>query len=66
MWFFLMFLFGFTIVTVVRMSGLISPDGGLRSHIGGGSGGYLEHVMRYAVSQINGSSVENLQYKTMR
>nr|XP_022317443.1 cytosolic Fe-S cluster assembly factor narfl-like isoform X1 [Crassostrea virginica]XP_022317444.1 cytosolic Fe-S cluster assembly factor narfl-like isoform X1 [Crassostrea virginica] len=48
------------------MSGLISPDGGLRSHIGGGSGGYLEHVMRYAVSQIHGSSVENLQYKTMR
>ncbi|XP_062619523.1 cytosolic Fe-S cluster assembly factor narfl-like [Saccostrea cucullata] len=48
------------------MTGLASPDGGLVSHIGGGSGGYLEHVMRYAVSQIHGTSVEALQYKTLR
>ncbi|XP_061181017.1 cytosolic Fe-S cluster assembly factor narfl-like [Saccostrea echinata] len=48
------------------MSGLVSPGGGLVSHIGGGSGGYLEHIMRYAVSQIHGTSVESLQYKTLR
>lgn len=48
------------------LSGFGSPDGGLGSHLGGGSGGYLEHVMRYAVSQIHGSSVDSLQYKTLR
>lgn len=55
-----------TINLAYRMSGSASQDGGLGNHMGGGSGGYLEHVMRYAVSQIHGSSVDSLQYKTLR
>ncbi|XP_060582869.1 cytosolic Fe-S cluster assembly factor narfl-like isoform X2 [Ruditapes philippinarum] len=36
------------------------------SHIGGGSGGYLEHIARYAAQEILGITVDNLKYKTLR
>lgn len=36
------------------------------SHIGGGSGGYLEHIARYTAEQILGVTLENLKYKTLR
>ncbi|XP_053378942.1 cytosolic Fe-S cluster assembly factor narfl-like [Mercenaria mercenaria] len=36
------------------------------SHIGGGSGGYLEHIARYAAEEILGFTVESLKYKTLR
>ncbi|KAK3089490.1 hypothetical protein FSP39_004011 [Pinctada imbricata] len=41
-------------------------NGDVLSHMGGGSGGYLEHVMRFAASQILGHPVDRLQYKTLR
>ena len=36
------------------------------SHIGGGSGGYLEHIARYAAKTLSGQSVGQLQYKILR
>jgi hypothetical protein len=36
------------------------------SHIGGGSGGYLEHIARYAAQEILGITVDSLKYKTLR
>ena len=36
------------------------------SHIGGGSGGYLEHIARYASNILGGQSLDQLQYKVLR
>jgi len=36
------------------------------SHIGGGSGGYLEHIARYAAREILQVDIEQLTYKTLR
>lgn len=44
--------------------GMLPPD--LVSHDGGGSGGYLEHIMKYSVTQIFGQNCGQLQYKTLR
>ncbi|ELT92002.1 hypothetical protein CAPTEDRAFT_150962 [Capitella teleta] len=43
-----------------------SDEGVLASHQGGGSGGYLEHVMRYAAKELHGIEVDELKYKVMR
>ncbi|XP_060080751.1 cytosolic Fe-S cluster assembly factor narfl-like [Ylistrum balloti] len=44
--------------------GMSPPD--LTNHDGGGSGGYLEHIMKYSVAQIFGKECGQLQYKTLR
>ncbi|KAL4221217.1 hypothetical protein ACF0H5_019481 [Mactra antiquata] len=36
------------------------------SHIGGGSGGYLEHIFRYTAQEIFGTTVDKIQYKVLR
>ena len=36
------------------------------SHAGGGSGGYLEHVFKYAAQNLFGIKVENVQYTFVR
>ena len=41
-------------------------DEPLTSHIGGASGGYLEHIARFASHQLSGESLEKLQYKVLR
>ena len=38
----------------------------LYGHSGGGSGGYLEHILRHAASELFGHSVEEITYKTLR
>uniref|UniRef100_A0A6J0UIN5 Cytosolic iron-sulfur assembly component 3 n=1 Tax=Pogona vitticeps TaxID=103695 RepID=A0A6J0UIN5_9SAUR len=38
----------------------------LIGHSGGGSGGYLEHVYKYAARELFGIQVEELQYKTLK
>ncbi|CAL1541927.1 unnamed protein product [Lymnaea stagnalis] len=43
-----------------------SNDDPLCSHRGGGSGGYLEHVARFAAATILETQVENLSYKVLR
>jgi len=45
-----------------------SPEvnGEIVSHGGGGSGGYLEHVMKYAAKHILGEDIHTLKYKTLR
>ncbi|KAK2144898.1 hypothetical protein LSH36_721g01043 [Paralvinella palmiformis] len=35
-------------------------------HSGGGSGGYLEHVLRYAAKQLFGLSVDEIKYTVLR
>ncbi|XP_038066334.1 cytosolic Fe-S cluster assembly factor narfl-like [Patiria miniata] len=44
----------------------VSRDGQLVNHIGGGSGGYLEHIFRYAAQELYGVSVEHIEYKTLK
>ena len=39
---------------------------GLLGHSGGGSGGYLEHTLKYAAQQLYGIEIQNLQFKTLR
>ena len=41
-------------------------DEPLTSHIGGASGGYLEHIARFASQQLSGGSLDKLQYKVLR
>ena len=36
------------------------------SHAGGGSGGYLEHVIKHAANQLFGFNLESVAYKTLR
>lgn len=48
----------------VLVPGMSPSD--LTSHAGGGSGGYLEHIMKYSVQQILGENSGPLQYKTLR
>ena len=36
------------------------------SHAGGGSGGYLEHVIKHAANQLFGFNLESIAYKTLR
>lgn len=38
----------------------------LWSHEGGGSGGYLHHIARFAVKSLFGHDLKNLEYKTLR
>lgn len=40
--------------------------GELVGHVGGGSGGYLEHIARYAAQEILHVEIDQLQYKTLR
>ncbi|WAR14777.1 CIAO3-like protein [Mya arenaria] len=40
--------------------------GALVNHIGGGSGGYLEHIARYAARELLGTEVAAFEYKTLR
>uniref|UniRef100_UPI00358FF550 cytosolic Fe-S cluster assembly factor narfl-like isoform X1 n=2 Tax=Myxine glutinosa TaxID=7769 RepID=UPI00358FF550 len=39
---------------------------GMRGHSGNGTGGYLEHVFRYAAKELFGQSVTDIKYKTLR
>ncbi|XP_064647003.1 cytosolic Fe-S cluster assembly factor narfl-like [Lineus longissimus] len=39
---------------------------GLQTHDGGGSGGYLEFIIKYAAQELYGLQLEQLQYKTLR
>jgi iron only hydrogenase large subunit-like protein len=36
------------------------------SHAGGGSGGYLEHIIKYAAKEIHGLDINELKYKILR
>lgn len=36
------------------------------SHIGGGSGGYLEHIARYAAKKLANKALGQLEYKVLR
>jgi len=36
------------------------------NHAGGGSGGYLEHIVKYASKEMYGLTLESLKYKTLR
>ncbi|XP_013915512.1 PREDICTED: cytosolic Fe-S cluster assembly factor NARFL [Thamnophis sirtalis] len=38
----------------------------LLGHPGGGSGGYLEHIFKYAAKELFGIPVKELQYKTLK
>uniref|UniRef100_A0A8C8BEZ4 Nuclear prelamin A recognition factor-like protein n=1 Tax=Otus sunia TaxID=257818 RepID=A0A8C8BEZ4_9STRI len=38
----------------------------LTSHSGGGSGGYLEHVYKYAAKELFGIQVDTIQYKPLK
>ncbi|KAL5475640.1 hypothetical protein EMCRGX_G025482 [Ephydatia muelleri] len=41
-------------------------DNTLYSHSGGGSGGYLEYILKFAASELFGVTVEDITYKTLR
>ncbi|XP_013381963.1 cytosolic Fe-S cluster assembly factor narfl isoform X2 [Lingula anatina] len=46
---------------------LFSPQSNeLYGHPGGGSGGYLEHVYKYAAQELFGTHIGHLSYKTLR
>ncbi|KAJ8318611.1 hypothetical protein KUTeg_003702 [Tegillarca granosa] len=49
-----------------EMDTLFSANQSIYNHDGGPSGGYLEHVMKYAASELFGYSVDKLQYKVLR
>ncbi|XP_072044244.1 cytosolic Fe-S cluster assembly factor narfl-like [Amphiura filiformis] len=36
------------------------------SHDGGGSGGYLEHIIKYAAHELHGKQLGKIEYKTLR
>ena len=44
----------------------VSENNEVLSHSGGGSGGYLEHVFRYATKALYNETIEGLTYKTLR
>ncbi|KAL5018362.1 hypothetical protein ScPMuIL_004084 [Solemya velum] len=41
-------------------------DHEMRSHSGGGSGGYLEYILKYAVKELCGRELADITYKTLR
>ncbi|XP_065909503.1 cytosolic Fe-S cluster assembly factor narfl-like [Dysidea avara] len=41
-------------------------DGQLWSHVGGGSGGYLEYILRYVVFELFQHEIKEISYKIMR
>ncbi|XP_074648375.1 cytosolic Fe-S cluster assembly factor narfl-like [Tubulanus polymorphus] len=43
-----------------------SRSSNFTSHAGGGSGGYLEFIMKYAAQQLFNSNIDHLEYKTLR
>ncbi|XP_019646366.1 PREDICTED: cytosolic Fe-S cluster assembly factor narfl-like isoform X1 [Branchiostoma belcheri] len=43
-----------------------TPGAELLSHSGGGSGGYLEHIFRYAARELFGQDVQSVNYRTLR
>lgn len=38
----------------------------LSGHSGGGSGGYLEHIYKYAAKELFGIQVDTIQYKPLK
>lgn len=38
----------------------------LTRHIGSGSGGYADHIFRYAAKELFGEEIEKLEYKNLR
>ena len=44
----------------------VSSDGDLVNHVGGGSGGYLEHIFRYAARELFDVSVDQIEYKMLK
>lgn len=38
----------------------------LTGHSGGGSGGYLEHIYKYAAKELFGIEVDTIQYKPLK
>ena len=40
--------------------------GELDGHSGGGSGGYLEYILRHSASALLGVTLDDLKYKTLR
>jgi len=48
------------------LDSIIGGDHTVNSHTGGGSGGYLEHVAKYAASHLFNLDIDKLSYKTMR
>lgn len=49
----------------VRLSAL-TLSGDVTCHHGGGSGGYLEHVVRYAAKILFGLKLDEIQYTVLR
>ncbi|NWI33667.1 NARFL factor, partial [Sula dactylatra] len=43
-----------------------ATDEELTSHAGGGSGGYLEHIYKYAAQELFGIQVDTIQYKPLK
>lgn len=43
-----------------------SESASVVSHVGGGSGGFLEHILRYAAAELYGKELGELQYKTLK
>ena len=41
-------------------------DNQLLNHGGGGSGGYLEHVLKYTFHTLFGHDITNIEYKVLR
>ena len=54
----------FLLLFPLRFNSLLEEE--LIGHSGGGSGGYLEHVYKYAARELFGIQVEELQYKTLK
>ena len=44
----------------------VSREGDLFGHSGGGSGGYLEHIFKYAAEELFGVNNSSIEYKTLR
>ena len=38
----------------------------LSKHVGSGSGGYCDHIFKYAAKELFGEEVENLEYHNIR
>ena len=41
-------------------------NGQLLNHDGGGSGGYLEHILKYAAHNLFGHNITKVEYKVLR
>lgn len=44
----------------------MSEEEQLLGHSGGGSGGYLEHIYKYAARDLFGIQVEEVRYKALK